>query len=102
MEKEEIDFIKNWFYSDFNIEIEIINGKQKGLIILENNAYYFEGKRFEGDKRRIIYDSENENDKIYDFLERNFKEYFYSEYSLNEILEFLKYLETNRFKLKVI
>jgi len=57
MKKEEIEFIRDWFYSDLDIEMEISNEKQKGIIILESNAYYYEGKRYKGDKRKIIYDT---------------------------------------------
>ncbi len=98
------EFIKDWFYSDLNIEIEISKGKQKGLIILENNAYYYNGIRHKGDKRTIIYDSDYdiEKDEIYEFLENNFKDYFYKEYSLEEIINFLIVLENNNFKLKVL
>ena len=67
------EFIKKWFYSDFDIEIKISKDKQKGIIILRSNAYYSKGSRYKGDKRIIIYSSDIEEDKIYDFLENNFK-----------------------------
>ena len=103
MKKEEINFIKDWFYSDLNIEIEVSkNKKQKGIIILESNVYYYNRKRYKGDKRRIMYDSDNDNDEIYDFLENNFRKYFYGEYSLEEIIDFLYALEENGLKLKVL
>ena len=98
------EFIKDWFYSDLNIELEISKGGQKGIIILESNAYYYNGIRYKGDKRTIIYDSDYdiEKDEIYKYLENNFKEYFYREYSLDEIIDFLSMLENNSFKLKVL
>jgi len=94
-------FIKDWFYSDLNMEIEISKGRWKGLIILKSNAYYYNGIRHKGDKRTIIYDSDIEKDEIYEYLENNFKEYFYGEYSLDEIIDFLSMLENN-FKLMVL
>lgn len=98
------EFIKKGFYSDLNIEIKISKDKQEGIIILRSNAYYSKGSRYKGDKRTIIYNSDYdiEKDKIYGFLENNFKDYFYGEYSLEEILNFLDMLENNNFKLEVM
>ena len=102
MKKEEKEFIKNWFYSDLNIELEISFENEKGILILESNAYYSDGKRYKGDKRVIIYDDDYEDGKIYNFLTKNFEKYFYGEYSLEEILNFLEELEENGLKIKVL
>jgi len=102
MKTNELDFIKDWFKSDLDIQIEVEFKGQKGIITLENNAYYTNGQRYKGDKRRIIYDDDFENSKIYDFLEENFKEYFYSEYDYDEVINFLLSLEENGFKLRVL
>jgi len=102
MRSEEIEFIRDLFYSDLDIEIDIKDKEgNKGIIILRSNAYYFDGERHKGDKRQVIYDSDLDEDPIYDFLSDNFKEYFYGDYSLERILWFLEALEVNGFILEV-
>ena len=104
MKEKEKQFISEWFFSDLNIEIEIRSESQKGIIILENNAYYFNGVRYKGDKRRVIYDSEYNwsEDEILDFLEKNYKEFLYGEFTIEEIFNFLEELEENEFKVEVL
>jgi hypothetical protein len=84
VKKKDIDFIKQWFYSDLDIQIRL--GKKKyDIITLENNAWYGYGERHKGE-HRTIYAIEEMCDDTFEAI----KDYCSIEYNLVELLETLK------------
>ena len=101
MEKETIKLITDWFYSDLNIEFDLKYKKQKGLLILESDVYYYDGHRYKGRHRYIIYDDDYDNESdLYKLFTEIRKDYPQS-IDLEGIINFLKDLESNSIKIDI-
>ncbi len=96
MTNEDKKFIKSWFKSDLNIEIEASISKESITLILESDAYYVDGKRSNGQLREIwcpLGTSEKLYNKIDDLCG-----IFYTE---EELIEALEDIENRGFKLEI-
>ena len=102
MKKKELEFIDSWFYSDLDIQLKASKSGQRVLVILESNAYYYNNRRYKGDKRRIICDSDDKSRRLYDFIKGNWESMFYGDYTKEQILNWLTELEANGIKLTVL
>ena len=87
MKKDVRKLIDDWFYSDFDIELEIKKKSQnaKDILICENDAYYDNGKRYKG-QLRIIDMPLGGSDEIYDEI-KDLLGKFYTQAEFIEALE---------------
>ncbi|SDG38678.1 hypothetical protein SAMN04244560_02267 [Thermoanaerobacter thermohydrosulfuricus] len=90
MKKDIRELIDDWFYSDLDIELKI---KKKGrnikdVLICESDAYYYNGKRYNGELRSI-YMPLGSPDEIYDEI----KDLLGIFYTKIELIEALKEIE---------
>jgi len=96
VKEKEKEFIKDWFKSDLNIEIQA-GSKRNNVLIAENNAYYYNGERYKGDKRRL--------DAIAEFNDSDFeriRDLMGTEYSCEELIEVLEEIEERGLKIEVL
>jgi hypothetical protein len=49
-----IKLIEQWFYSDLDVDFILIDGEERLYCKFESDAYYVQGKRFNGKHRRFI------------------------------------------------
>jgi len=96
MKEQEKKFIKDWYFSDFDIQIQV-GDKANNVLILENNAYYHNGVRFKGKERSL--------DAIMDFDDKDYekiKDLLGYDFTYDEIIERLEDIENRGFKLKIL
>jgi hypothetical protein len=96
MKKQDKQFIKDWYFSDFDIQIQV-GRKKNNVLTLENNASYYNGIRFKGKERSL--------DAIMDFDKKDYeriKDLLGYELSYDEMIERLEDIENKGFKLKLL
>jgi len=92
--------VRDWFYSDLNIEITARKRNKKITLILESNVWYDHktGKRMKGDKRRLYVPMEADDD-LYEEMKHCTYGCTGKEMNLDETLETLGIIEDLGFKL---
>ena len=96
MKEKDKNFIKDWFLTDLNIEIKA-GRKENNILIAENNASYYKGTRYRGDKRTL--------DAIMEFNDEDYeriKDVLGKEYSYEELIEALEEIEKRGLKIEVL
>jgi hypothetical protein len=96
MKEKDKQFIKDWYFSDFDIQIQI-GKRENNVLTLENNASYHNGIRFKG-KERSLYAVIDFDTKDYEKI----KELLDYELTYDEMIERLEDIENRGFKLKLL
>jgi len=98
--KDAKKLIQDWFYSDLTIELIVKHldyPKQRLILHLESDAYYWNGQRYKGQHRYLIVDCDSD-DELYDEFEHEFSDFFYRKLSLEDCLNIIDLLNEYGYK----
>jgi hypothetical protein len=69
-----LELIEEWFFSDLDIDFSLKKGEEILWCTFESDAYYYKGKRYQGNFRRFV--AKEGSDQIFNEIEHLTKEVY--------------------------